>query len=124
MRAVQIALLVVCIQIMGGIITTTGLFGSMYYESSISSPSWYGTSATAQTAEEQQALSFNIMSSMWNILTWGWIKYYFEPLYSNVPSVKSIIDALILGLNGLSAYLIGISFLQFLRNLIQPLRGA
>lgn len=119
MRAVQIALLVICIQVMGGIITATGLFGGIYYETSAIPEVPNQTSA--QTAEEQTALSFNIMNALWNTLTWGWIKQFFEPIYSNVAAVRAVVDAFILGLNGICWTLIGIAFIQFLRNLIKPI---
>ena len=119
MRAVQLALIVFCIQIMGGIITTTGLFGGTYYEPGLL-PS-IPTQTSAQTLDEQNAMSFNVMNAMWNSLTWGWIAQYFEPLFSNVAAVNATVSALIWGLNILSWALIGIAFIQFLRNLIQPI---
>jgi len=121
MRAIQVAILIICIQVFGGIVTASGLFTGTYYESSIV-PSQFGN-ASAQYAHEQEAVAFDVMNALWNTLTWGWITQYFEPVYSSQAGARAIIDAFILGLNGLSWTLIGIAFLQYLRNLIQPLQS-
>lgn len=121
MRAIQIAILVMCIQLAGAIITATGLFTGNFYESKML-PSSFGT-ATAQSEAEQTQVSFNVMNALWNMLAWGWISHYFEPLYSNVASVTATVDAVIWSMNIISWVLIGVAFIQFIRNLQQPLSG-
>jgi hypothetical protein len=119
MRAVQVAIVIVCITMMQGFIASTGIFNT-YSENPYSNPNCI----YAQTSDEQQACSYNILSALWATLTWGWITQYFQPLYGTVTIVKTVVDAFILIMNGVSGILIGVSFIQFLRNLLFPLRGA
>ena len=122
MRAVQLALLVVSIQVGLGIITESGLFSGTFYESSLTNIQ-LPSSPSATSESEQSQASINVMNTVWNALTWGWIKTYFEPFYSMDAGVKGLVDHLVTFLNSLSAFLIGIAFIEFARNRINVLGG-
>jgi len=120
MRAVQIALFVVCIQVGMGLITASGLFGDRFYESEITNLE-IPENASALSETEQAQASINVMNVVFDTLTWGWLTYYFEPFYSSDSTVQNFIDYLILFLNSVSAFVIGIAFIEFVRNRIQVL---
>lgn len=122
MRAVQLALLVVCLQVGSGLIMTSGLFAGSFYERTLTNLD-LPENVSAITEEEQSQASINIMNVIWDTLAWGWIRYYFEPFYSNNVGVKNFIDAFILFLDGISSLIIGVAFLEFLRNRINVLGG-
>jgi len=122
MRAVQIALLVISIQVGMGIITESGLFTGNFYENTLINIEM-PTNPSATSEEEQVQASINVMNTIWNALTWGWIKHYFEPFYSLNSGVKNFVDHIILFLNSLSAFLIGIAFVEFARNRLNVLGG-
>jgi hypothetical protein len=122
MRAVQIALIVICIQVGMGLVTVSGLYGDMYYESKITSVN-LPSNVSALTEVEQTQAGTNIMNAIWNTITWGWIKFYFEPLYSNYSIVKNFIDLFIAFLDVISGIIIGVAFLEFIRNRTDILPG-
>jgi len=122
MRAVQLALLVMCIQVGLGLVAESGAFSGVYFENKllgVNLPS--NISATSEA--EQVSASVNIMNSVWNILTWGWIKNYFEPWYSQDAAVKSFVDSLVLFLAAVSGLIIGAGVIEFVRNRINVLSG-
>jgi len=121
-RAAQVALMVISIQIGIGIITVTGLFGNFYYESEITGID-IGNSSSYSSDVEQAQTSVNIMNVITNALTWGWIKEYVLPWYNTNSSFKSFIDYIIMFLNSVSAILIGIAVLEFVRNRVDVLGG-
>lgn len=122
MRAVQIAFLLLCIQVGGGIVSATGLFNSDYYETSIATPN-FPSNISAQSDTEQSQGSINVMNTVFNTLTWGWISTYFEPLYSNNATVKNFIDIIELFLGSISAFIIGVALIEFVRDKINILGG-
>ena len=105
-----------------GLVTVSGLYGSLYYESKITSVN-LPSNVSAMTDVEQVQAGTNIMNAIWNTITWGWIKFYFEPLYSNSVAVKGFLDMLIGFLNVLSGIIIGVAFLEFIRNRTDVLSG-
>ena len=86
----------------------------MYYESEITDFNF--TNRSTQTEDEQTQASITGMSDIWNLLTWGWIKQYAEPLYSNSSGVKSFIDNIIKFLNSLTGFVVIIALIEFVRN--------
>jgi len=122
MRAVQLALLVILIQVGTGLVAESGLFTGNYFESSIVN-SMTTQNISALSESEQIQASINVMNSLFNILTWGWIKKYFEPFYSMDVGVKNFVDSLILFLNSVSLTIIGVAFIEFIRNRINVLGG-
>jgi len=120
MRAIQIALFLICFQIGMGIVTESGMFTGTYFESSIANPQLTGNFSA--TEESEQVLgSVSIMNKLWNVLTWGWITRYFEPWYSNNTAVHNFVDHIVLFLNTLSGVLIGVAFIEFIRNRLNVL---
>ena len=122
MRAVQIALLIICIQVGLGIINASGLFRGYFYEAEITNVD-LPEEVSAMTEAEQEQANINIMNAIWDTLTWGWISYYFEPFYSSDTAVKGFVDVIIIFLGTISSLIIGIAFVEFLRNRIDVLGG-
>ena len=120
MRAVQIALLIISIQIGMGIVVESGLFNGTFYENQITGINM-ASNASALSDTEQNQASINIMNTVFNTLTWGWIKDFFQPWYSLDSGLKSFIDHLILLLNSISTFIIGVAFIEFVRNRINVL---
>jgi len=115
MRAIQVALLVVCLQIGTGLIAVSGLFGNVYYEgelTDIDTPD----NPEALSELEQAQTSINFLNILFDALTWGWIKNYFMPFYNQVSAIKGFIDSVIIFLKAISGILIGIAFIEFIRN--------
>ena len=120
MRAVQLALIVICIQVGLGLVTATGLFTGIWYESEITGivmPS----DPLASSDSEQSQTSINIFNTVIDTLTWGWIKHYFEPLYSMNSQVATFVNTLVSFLNVISSIIIGAGFIEFVRNRIDVL---
>jgi hypothetical protein len=115
MRAVEIAVFLICFQVGMGIVTESGLFTGTYYESEFANPSNFSNPQTLSETEQTQT-SFDIMNSLNNILLWGWVTQYFEPIYSLDAGVRNIVDGLVIFLNGISVTIIGIAFIEFVRN--------
>lgn len=115
MRAIEIAVVVISIQIGMGIIVESGLFSGVYYESEITGID-LGENPSIGTDSELSQSSSNFLNRMWNALTWGWIKQYFEPLYSNNISIHNFIDVIIKFLRLISGIVIGAAFVEFARN--------
>lgn len=119
MRAIQIAIAVICIQMGIGIVAVSGLFGNMYYESSITKVNVSNPSSLSET--EQTQTSINILNKVFDALSWGWITHYFEPWYSQSSSLASFIDTIVLFLRSISSIIIGIAFMEFIRNRVSSL---
>lgn len=122
MRAVQIALLVISIQIGMGIIAVSGLYEGNYYEKELVGVDMPNTTSALSESEQQQT-SVNFLNRAWKALTWGWVIDFFQPWYSLNAGLKSFIDSLILLLNGISSFIIGVALLEFFRNRINVLGG-
>ena len=122
MRAVQIALLIISIQIGMGLVVESGLFSGSFYENDITGID-ISTNASALSDTEQSQTSINIMNTVFNVLAWGWIKDFFQPYYNLDTGVKTFIDHLILLMNSVSAFIIGIAFIEFVRNRVDVLGG-
>lgn len=120
MRAVQIALLVIMIQIGMAIVTATGFFTGTSYENILTGFSIPSNASSLSEAEQVQ-VSINVMNTVFDTLTWGWIKQWFEPFYSIDSGVKSFVDAIVLLLRTVSFFIIGIAFIEFVRNRINIL---
>lgn len=120
MRAVQIALLVICLQIGIGLIAESGLFTKTYFESSITNVN-VPSEVSALNTDEQVQESYNIMTDLWNILSWGWIKTFFEPLYSQDEATKKFVDHILLFLRSITSFVIGVAFIEFVRNRLNVL---
>jgi len=115
MRAIDIAIVVISIQIGMGIIAESGLFSGVYFENEITGID-LGENPSIGTDTELLQSSTNFLNRMWNALSWGWIKQYFEPLYSNSTSIHNFIDAIVNFLRTISGIVIGAAFVEFARN--------
>lgn len=122
MRAVQIAVLFLCIQVGMALVNVTGLFTEGFYEGKEMLEKQWG-SPSALSPEEQEQVSIDVMNELWKGLTWGWISNYFQPFYNKDVGVKAVVDKFIWGLNGISAFAIGIAFIEFIRNRLNVLGG-
>ena len=122
MRAVQIALLVICIQVGLGLVATANIFGKLYYESELTNVN-FPSGASAISESEQTQISINVMNTVFNALTWGWIKIFFEPYYSLDAQTKIFVDKVVFFLNSVSLFVIGIAFIEFIRNRVSVLGG-
>lgn len=114
MRAIQIALLLLCIQVGLGLVAESGIFSGVYYESEITDYD-VGDNPLQSESEQVQA-SISSLQSIWNILSWDWITRFFEPLYSNDVGVKSLIDHVLLFLRSLTALIVAVALVEFVRN--------
>ena len=120
MRAVQIALVVICIQVGLGIVTVSGLFNGIYYESQLTNVN-LPRNVSALSTEEQTQASINVMNTVFDALTWGWIKIYFEPFYSNDTATHTLIDYIVTFLNAVSLFIIGVALIEFVRDRVEVL---
>jgi hypothetical protein len=114
MRAIQIALLLLCIQVGLGLVAGSDIFDGVYYESEITDYS-VGDNPLQSESEQVQA-SISGLQSIWNILSWDWITRLFEPWYSNNVGVKALIDHVLLFLRSLTALLVVVALVEFVRN--------
>lgn len=122
MRAIQIALLVICLQVGLGLVASTGLFGGMYYESGITgSPDEIPGSSSFLEETEQEQTTITIMNALWNIVTWSWITSLFEPFYSQNPAFGAFIDKIVVFVNAVCYFIVGVAFIEFVRNRINTL---
>lgn len=122
MRAVQLTILVICLQIGLGFVATSGLFPGVFYEPNVVGALNLGNpSATDITS--QTLASVNALNIIFKIATWTWIADLFQPLMN--ADITGATSALVWfgigGLNVLTIYLVGIVIIQFVRNLVaQP----
>jgi len=123
MRAVQIALLVASIQIGMGLVTMSGLFSGIYYESTLTNALSITGNPSAASETEQVQISIDVMNTVRQTLFWGWVTQYFEPLYSMDAATKYLVDGLVVFLNLVSAFIFGIAFIEFARNNLNVLGG-
>ena len=118
MRVAQLALLIICIQVAGLIVSYSGVFGVSCYERALIPTNANITNPEALSSTEQQITAVNIINIIFNTLTWSWIKCYFMPIY-HIAEVRTLIDLLVLGFNSVSTIIIFAGALQFMRNLIR-----
>lgn len=115
MRIVQIALFLLCLQAGIGFIVISTIYGdAIYYESEITN--YEAPSDPAQTEEEQRQASISGMSQLWDIVAWGWIIQYFQPLYSNDVGVQAFVDKIIFFFQSITSLLVTIALVEFVRN--------
>jgi len=122
MRAVQMALLIISIQIGMGIVVESGMFPGNYYENTIPDVD-IPKNISALSETEQEQASNNIMNAIFDVLTWNWIKNFFQPYYSLDSNIRSFIDHLIKLLNGLNVIITGSAFIEMIRNRVDVLGG-
>lgn len=120
MRAIQIALLVICIQIGMGIVTESGLFSGVLFENRLTNVAMPANPASASDAELLQA-NTDVFNRVINALTWGWLTNYFEPFYSGDAATKVFVDTIVTFMNTISGIIIGIALIQFIRNQVSVL---
>lgn len=114
MRAIQIALLLLSIQVGLGLVAASGMFSGVYYESEITDYSVGGN--PLQSESEQVQASISGLQSIWNIISWDWITLFFEPWYSNNAGVKGLIDHVLLFLMSLTGLIVVVALVEFVRN--------
>ena len=121
MRVVQLAMLIMSIQFGLGFIQTFGGLGNVPYEPEVTGVEVVEGSHV-QTTSEQTHLSFGIMSKIWKMLTWDWIKDLAMPWYSNSESVKALVDFILKALQGLTGIIYGAALIEFIANRVNVLR--
>lgn len=113
MRAVHLALLIMCIQFGIGVVVVSGVFGNtIYYENTLTSMS-LPTNTNALDEGEQAQTSINIFTAIKDALTWGWIKQFFYPAYQTDTGVRVFVDFIQAGLVALSGIIIGAAAIEF-----------
>lgn len=112
MRAVQLALLIMCIQFGIGFVVASGVFEGLYYENTLTSIDIPGNTNALDESEQAQT-SINIFSAIKDALTWGWIKQFFYPVYNTNAAVKAFVDFIQAGLIALSTVIIGAAAIEF-----------
>ncbi|RLF61822.1 MAG: hypothetical protein DRN33_06365 [Thermoplasmata archaeon] len=105
-----------------GIVVESGMFPGNYYENTITNTD-FPQNISALSETEQEQASNNIMNAIFDVLTWNWIKNFFQPYYSLDSSIKSFVDHLILLLNGLNVIITGSAFIEMIRNRVDVLGG-
>jgi len=121
MRAVQLAMLIMSIQFGLGLIQVFGGFGTIPYESQITGIEVV-EEGHIQTTSEQTHLSFNIMSKIWRVLTWDWMKDLAIPWYNTDVGVRSLVDFIINALMGLTGIIYGAALIEFIANRVNVLK--
>lgn len=115
MRALQLAVFFVLLQFSFGLVSLSGLFPTISYDSSITNVQLPSNVSATSDAEQNQATvqSFNTLI---NALTWGWVKGLFMPWYSYDAGLKAFVDFLITILNFISGALIAAAVIEMVRN--------
>ena len=115
MRAVQLALFVITLQMGLGIIATSGIFGGIYYDTSLTGVTM-PVNPDALSDVEQSQTSVNIFNTVVDALTWGWINQFFMPWYLQDTGLRLMVDTFVNFLRLISGIIIGLAFLEFFRN--------
>lgn len=115
MRAVQLALLIICIQLGIGLVVESGLFNGMYFENTITGVN-LPTDLEALDSVEQDQVSINIFTIVKNTLTWGWLIQFFQPAYANDTTTRIFVNTLMALLTSATGIIIGAAVLEFFRN--------
>jgi len=115
MRLVEIALLVILIQMGMGLVTVTGLFPSISYEKSLTDIQTPSNPESTNTWEQMLA-AINSFNTIVNSMTWGWIAEYFKPWYYYDSGLRNFVDTLITFLRGITAIIIMAAGIEFIRN--------
>lgn len=120
MRAVQLALLIMMIQAGIGIMVESGIYNGIYFENKLTNFDISGSPSALSDTEQTQA-SISVMNRVFDSLTWGWISQFFEPMYTNDAAVHAFIDSIVLFLRSVSLFVLGIAFIEFVRNQVNVL---
>jgi|GEM_PF-2620073 len=123
MRAVQIALFVMSLQLGLGFVAAFGGFGNVPYESTITGVNVLGEQKEVTTTEEQSRLTFGIISRIRDILTWGWIKDFVMPWYHQSQGVKTLVDFICNALTALTGIIYGAALIELIANRVNVLGG-
>lgn len=115
MRAVQLALLVICIQFGIGLVVESGLFTGMYFENTLTDVS-LPSDMSALDIVEQDQVSINIFTMVKNTLTWGWLIQFFQPAYANDTATRTFVNTILVLLRSATGIIIGAAVLEFFRN--------
>jgi len=115
MRAIQIALAIMLFHAALGLLVASGLYNVTYYENLIITTNLPQKVSGVNEWEQLQA-SYDSMSDAIDKLTWGWIKDYFEPAYSQHEDVKKFVDHLIDFARYITGFIIGVAIIEFVRN--------
>ena len=113
MRAVQIALFVLCIQIGMAFVIEGGFFDrkSIYYESSLTNLQLSNNISALNTLEQDQ-MNIDIFTKVKDAFTWKWIITFFKPTYDNDTDVKNFADHIQLLFIGINAIVIGAAAIE------------
>jgi hypothetical protein len=106
-----------------GLVTASGLFSGVFYESSLTNAMTITGSPSASSEAEQVQISIDIINSVRQILFWDWVKVYFNPLYSTDVATQHFVDELVIFLNLVSGFIFGIAAIEFVRNNLNVLGG-
>jgi len=122
-RAAQIALAVMCIQIGMGFIVVSGLFGDLYYENKITDVKITRNTTSYTSDIERAGTISDPINWIRNVLMWGWIKQYVLPWYNNDVGFKAFIDYLIAILNSVAFFIYLLALLEIYANRVDTLGG-
>jgi len=115
MRLVEIALLVISIQIGMGLVTISGLFPNIPYEKSVTEIQ-APANPESTNAWEQMLAAISSFNKIVNSLTWGWIAEFFKPWYYYDIGLRNFVDNLITFLRVITAIIIMAAGIEFIRN--------
>jgi len=122
MRAVEIALLIISIQIATGIISSTGIFGNISYDRTLINTDPQENISALSALEQSQGV-VKTLNTIINSFTWGWIKNYFQPYYNQDAGLKNFIDTIVFLMRGVSAIVLGSAFIEIIVNRSDVLGG-
>lgn len=118
MRAVQLGILILCIQGGIGLVAMSNIFSGSYYESSILNGMEGMPSSLSASSENEQLLgSVGAFNRLLSSLTWGWVIQLAEPFgYYTDAGVRAFADLIVTTLRLISLALIGAATIEFIRN--------
>lgn len=115
MRAVVIALFILCVQFMGLLVAESGIYdATIYAENTLTD--FEVQDSPMQTEAEQIQASISGLGDIFDLLTWGWIKSFFQPWYSTHAKVTHLIDLLLFGLRSVTGLIVAAAIVEIVRN--------
>lgn len=123
MRAVVIAFLLLCIQIGFGVVVQSDIFGDgIVYENQIVAEFSTNPDNPLETESEQNKFNMDSLNKFWNIMSWGFITIWFEPIYTNDLAARAFIDAIVAFLQVLTTFVVSVALIEVFRDNLRILR--
>lgn len=114
MRIIEIALFVLLFQFSLGLVMVSGFVSSGFsYDSELYS---YNSPGDMEALNEWEQIGASVSSmneAIKKIASWGWIKDYTQPYYSQNAEVFTFVNFIITGLNLVMGLLIGGALIEF-----------